>query len=469
MSSTLDPTSPGGTRHRRTALEDLRRRVAGRLHTRDDPTWDAARTPWVLSVVQTPLAVLEVRDVADVQAAVRWAAEHDTQVTAQPVGHGASDSLDGVLILRTLGLDSIEIDLERRTVRVGAGVKSGALLAALDGTGLTFLAGSNPDVTVVGLTIGGGMSWFGRAYGLGAHSVVSAQVVDGLGRLRTVSREENADLFWAIRGGGGDFGIVTRLELRLHPAPALYGGRLFWPVERMGEVLRAFRAVTEAAPPELSVWYHTYRFPPLPHVPEPLRGRAFASVALAFLGEGERAEHLIAPLRELPDLALDLLDDVPLADLARIGGEPTEPAPGIDWSTQLSALDDDTIDRLVDVLGEASGSPLAVFQVRHLGGAFADPVPDPGAAGHLPHPYQLFALGIPVAPSLVDPIRARLAQVQDAVAEVATGTTVSNFLDAEGDVDRCWPPDVRARLRATKADVDPLGTIRSNRPVLDTH
>jgi FAD/FMN-containing dehydrogenase len=423
----------------------------------------------VLNVEQRPLAVLEVRDAADVQAAVRWAVDHDVQVTAQPGGHGAGDALDGVLLLRTRALAGIEIDLQRQTVRFGAGVKAGELLAALDGTGLTFLAGSNPDVSVVGLTIGGGLSWFGRAYGLAAHSIVSAEVVDGLGRIRTVTRDDHPQLFWALRGGGGDFGIVTHLELRLHPAPAVYGGRLFWPLAQMGEVLRVFRAVTESAPPELTLAYHSYRFPPLPHVPEPMRGQAFASVAMAYLGEAGDAEHWLAPLREVPGLVHDLMGPVPLAELARISGEPTDPAPNLDTSTLLERLDDDTIDRLVDAVGAASGSSLAVFQVRHLGAAFTVGSTLEGAAGRIDQPYQVYALGFPVLPDLVDPIRAALRRVEEAVAPASSGTTTANFLHAGGDVDRCWPPEVRARLRAIKAEVDPLGTIRSNRPVMDTH
>jgi FAD/FMN-containing dehydrogenase len=466
----MTSATPTSTASRRPAdLAGLRRRVAGVLHTPDDPSWDDARAAWVLNVDQRPLAVLEVRDAADVQAAVRWAVEHDVQVTAQPGGHGAGDALDGVLLLRTRALGGIEVDLQRQTMRLGSGVKAGELLAALDGTGLTFLAGSNPDVSVVGLTIGGGLSWFGRAYGLAAHSIVSAEVVDGLGRIRTVTRDDHPQLFWALRGGGGDFGIVTHLELRLHPAPAVYGGRLFWPLEQMGEVLRVFRAVTESAPPELTLAYHSYRFPPMPHVPEPMRGQAFASVAMAYLGTADEAEHWLAPLREVPGLAHDLMGEVPLADLARIGGEPTDPAPNLDTSTLLERLDDATVDRLVEAVGARSGSPLAVFQIRHLGGAFATGSPVEGAAGRIQEPYQLFALGIPVMPALVDPIRAALGRVEDAVASASSGTTTANFLHAGGDVDRCWPPEVRARLRAIKAEVDPLGTIRSNRPVLDTH
>ncbi len=199
------------------ALDDLRRRVSGQLHTPADAGWEITAMPWIVNIPQHPMAVLEVHDVDDVIAAVRWAVEHGAQVTAQPTGHGANDTLDQVLILRTRGLGGVTVDTGRRTAWVGAGVKAGEVLAELEGTGLTFLAGSNPDPTVVAMTITGGISWFGRAYGLGADSIVTVELVDGLGRLRRLSASEEPELFWAVRGGGGDFGIITRVELALHP------------------------------------------------------------------------------------------------------------------------------------------------------------------------------------------------------------------------------------------------------------
>jgi FAD/FMN-containing dehydrogenase len=176
-------TTPAPRNH---ALDDLRRAVVGPLHTPQDPTWDLARMPWAVNNDQRPLAVLEAHDADDVQAAVRWAVQHDVQVTAQPTGHGTTGAFEDVLLLRTKGIGGIDVDLDRRTVTIGAGVQAGALLAALDGTGLTFLAGSNPDPSVVGMTVQGGISWFGRAYGVGADSIVSLEMVDGMGRLRRV-------------------------------------------------------------------------------------------------------------------------------------------------------------------------------------------------------------------------------------------------------------------------------------------
>ncbi len=459
-------TQPGTTSPNQShALEDLRRRVAGQLHTPAEPTWDAARTPWVVNVDQHPMAVLEVRDADDVVAAVRWAVDHGVQVTAQPTGHGAGNAFDQVLMLRTRGLDGIAVDVQRRTAWVGAGVKGGELLAELDGTGLTYLAGSNPDPTVVGMTITGGSSWFSRGFGLGSDNIVTIEVVDGLGRLRRVSATEDPELFWAIRGGGGDFGIITRMEVALHPAPEVYGGRMLWPVEQMGDVLRTFRAVTESAPDELTIWYHTYQFPPFPEVPEPLRGKGFASIAVAFLGSREDGEALLAPFRALPDLAMDLMGEVLISEVGAIADEPTDPMPGLQRSALLTHLDDDAIDALVAVVGADSGSPLPVVQIRHLGGAFADTPEGAGAHGPVTEAYNLFALGVPAVPELVEVIGIFFGRISAAVAHVASGRTLLNFLDGTEDPGRWWSPETRERLRHAKQVSDPLHTIRSNRPV----
>ena len=246
--------------------------VSGDLTTVADPEYDRARTPWVVNVDQRPAAVLEVAHVADVVEAVRWAAAHDVPVSVQPGGHAPRTTLDGTLMLRTGALQGIEVDPVRRTARVGAGVKWGQLCDALDGTGLMALCGSNPDVTVVGLTLGGGVSWFTRKHGFTANSVVSLDVVDADGQLQHVTRSSDPDLFWALRGGGGDFAVVVRMEIALFEAPQMYGGQLLWPVEHAAAVLRAFRDLSLVAPRELSLWAHVMHFPPIPDVPEPCAG-----------------------------------------------------------------------------------------------------------------------------------------------------------------------------------------------------
>lgn len=448
-----------------TELDDLRRRVSGRLHVPGEEGYVPASLAWVVNIPQRPLAVLEVRDADDVIAAVRWAVDHDVRVTAQPTGHGANGTLEGVLLLRTRALGGIDVDVQRRTATVGAGVKAGELAAALDGTGLTFLAGSNPDPTVVGMTITGGISWFGRAYGLGSDSIVSVELVDGLGRLRRLSATEDPELFWAVRGGGGDFGVILRMEVALHPAPTIHGGQLMWPIERMREVLTTFRDVTRTAPESLTLWFNAISFPPFPEVPEPLRGRSFATVAVAHLGEAAEAERLLAPLRAVDGLVMDTVGDVPIGRLGSIAAEPTDPTPGLQRSRLLERLDDTTIEALTAVAGPGSGSPLAVVQIRHLGGAFARTPEGAGSHGAVTEPYTLFALGVPAVPELVPAIQAAFGRVGAAVAGATSGRTLLNFLEAGEDPGLWWSADTRVRLAHAKELADPLGVVVSNRPV----
>ena len=444
----------------------LRSAVRGRLVTPDEPAWDAARTPWLVNVPQHPAAVLEVADVEDVVAAVRWAVTHGVPVAAQPRGHAPRSVLDGTLLLRTGALDGIVVDTARATARVGAGVQWGTLGAALDGTGLVGLAGSNPDPTVVGLLLGGGVSWFTRKHGFTANSVVSIDLVDATGTLVHVTRTADPDLFWAVRGGGGDFGIVVGVEIALFPAPEMYGGQLMWPVEHLVPVLRAFRDVTRTAPEGLSVWAHVLHFPPLPEFPEPIRGRSFVAMALTHLGTAAEAEQLIAPLRAAAPVEMDLLGPVTPSTLGDVAGEPTDPMPGLEMSALLRDLDDAAIAGLAATVGDPRTCPLAIVQIRHLGGAFADEHPGHGATSPITEPYQLFALGIPAVPEVAAAIPHAFGAVREAVAHVVAGHRMPNFL-ADGDATAsAYRPEVLERLRRIKTERDPDGVIRSNKPVL---
>jgi hypothetical protein len=447
-------------------FDDLRRVVAGRVHGPGDAGWDEVRRPWNVAVEQRPLAVVEVADAEDVRHAVRWAADHDRQVTAQPVGHGARDHLDQVLLLRTRALNDIKIDLAARTATVGAGVKAGELLAALSGTGLTFLAGSSPDPTVVGMTLGGGMSWFGRRYGQAANAIEAVELVDGMGRAREVTRASDPELFWALRGGGGDFGIVTSLRIRLFPAREIYGGQLMWPATRLAAVLTAFREITADAPDTLTLWLHRLQFPPLPELPEALRGNTFVTVSLTHLGSATEAESLIAPLRAIPGPVLGQLGPVALEDLGQVASEPVHPMPTMQHSFLLGDLGEDVIDGIVEQVGADSGSPLMMLKVMHLGGAFSRVSELAGASGEIAEPYLLFALGVPRSPDAAAAIGGAFGRLQARLRDHTLGRTVPNFMGAGHDLDQVWPAGVRGKLAEIKRRVDPMYTIRSNRPVL---
>lgn len=451
-----DPTS---------ALRELETLLPGRVLLPENPGWDRARLGWALGVDQRPAAVVTVQDCDDVVTTVRWATRHGLGVSAQPVGHGATTALSGTVLLRTAALQEVTIDVERRVAHVGAGVKWGTLLAALEPTGLMALAGSSPDPSVVGFTLGGGLSWFSRALGLTAHSVVAYEIVDARGERRRVSPATDPDLFWAMCGGGGDFGIVLAVEIMLDHVGPIVGGRMLWPLEMARPVLRAFRQITADAPDELTLWAHLFRFPPMPELPELIRGRAFVAVDMTFLGSEAEADRLLSRLRQLPAQVIDTVGIVPLSELGGIAAEPVDPMPTQEYSELLHGLDDATLDRLVDVAGAGADVPLTVVQIRHLGGALTRATAEDGPNGAIAEEYSVFCLGVPVAPGLPEAIEAAFGEVRTALGGQRSGRTLFNFLGAESDLGSTFTVAARARLREIKATVDPTGVIRSNRPV----
>jgi hypothetical protein len=229
-------------------------------------------------------------------------------------------------------------------------------------------------------------------------------------------------------------------------------------------VLTAFARITATAPDELTLWAHLLRFPPLPEIPEPLRGGAFVSVDVAFLGGADEAERLLAPLRSLPALRSDSLGTVALADLGDIAAEPVDPMPIAEMSGLLRSFDEVAIDRLLDAAG-GPDSPLAVVQVRHLGGALARATEADGPTGALVEPYQVFCLGVPVSPEVVHAIGQTFAAIRAALADHLSGRRAFNFLADDEDPSGALSATALGRLSAVKAEVDPRGTIRSNRPV----
>lgn len=460
-----DPPSPPGQGGPGPALHELRTLLPGRVLLPTDSGWEPARRPWTVNVDQQPIAVVTVRDPDDVVVAVRCAARHGLSVSTQPVGHGATTALSGTVLLRTEALQDLAVDVERRVARVGAGVKWGTLLAAVEPTGLMALAGSSPDPSVVGFTLGGGLSWFSRALGLTAHSVVAFEIVDAAGGRRRITASSDPDLFWAMCGGGGDFAVVLAVEIMLDRGGPVVGGRMLWPLEMARPVLRAFRRITADAPDELSLWAHLFRFPPMPELPEVLRGRSFVSVDMTFLGSETEADRLLSPLRKLPAQVIDTVGVVPLSELGGIAAEPVDPMPTQEYSELLHGLDDATLDRLVDAAGAGADIPLAVVQLRHLGGALARATADDGPNGAIAEQYSVFCLGVPVAPGLPEAIESAFRDVRTALAGQRSGRTLFNFLGAGSDIGATFSAPARARLRRVKASVDPAGVFRSNRPV----
>lgn len=445
-------------------LTELAARLTGRLLTPADADWDAHRMPWNVVVDQQPAAIVIAADADDVVATVRHAAANGLAVAAQPGGHGASRASDGAILLRTGALDDIWIDVDAKVARVGAGVKWGALQAALDDTGLSGLVGSNPDVTVVGLCLGGGIGWLGRAFGRGSDAVRAFEVVDAEGQHRWVTDASDADLTWGLRGGGGDLAVVTAVELDLFPVPELAAATLAFPGDAAASVLRAFAALTRTAPRELTTWANVMHLPDAPFVPEPMRGQSFTVVTACFLGDVDTLDGLVAPLREAGPVLRDEVRAITPGQLGAIAEEPVDPTPAVLAGTLLHTFDDAAIDALVAQLGVGSGTVLAGAGIRHLGGGLAERRVS-AVAGPIPEPYSVSAMGIVPTPELAPVVDAQLDAAMATFGPWSTGRSVLTFLDRGESMARCYDEPLLARLRALKAAVDPDGVVRSNRPI----
>ncbi|TDD98222.1 FAD-binding oxidoreductase [Jiangella asiatica] len=446
-------------------MDALRETVTGRVVAPGDEDWAMQRLGWNLAVDQQPAAVVHVETIDDIVAAVRFARDRGLSVAAQPVGHGATNAVDGAIILRTGALKNLRVDLDAGTATVGAGVRARELSAALNGSGLCGLPGSSGDPTVVGYTLGGGLSWFGRKYGQAANRVRRFEVVTADGVLTSVTAASDPDLFWALRGGGGDFAIVAEMEIELAPLPDLYGGKLVWPVGEARAVMKAFTEVTATAPEELTLWAWLLNLPDVPIVPEPLRGRWAVAVDTAFIGTAERAEELIAPIRAAVSTPIaGQLGPLTLTELAAVAAEPDDPIPGMIDTVLLNRLDDEVLDAFLAAVAPGEPSAVAMYEIRHLGGALARPGDGDGAAGHLDEPYLLMFGGFLPVPELAVPLAAGMDALRSAMAPYASGRVPANFSEDPG-VDRLYPPAVLERLRVIKQERDPDGVIRGNHPV----
>jgi FAD/FMN-containing dehydrogenase len=441
----------------------LRGRMSGHVVTPADAQWDIARQAWNLAVDQRPALVAFPESAEDVVAVVEYARAHGLRVAAQGTGHTAAPlgPLEDTVLVKTSRMRSVEIDPEARTARIGAGVLWQEATAAAAEHGLAGLAGSAPDVGVVGYSLGGGVSWLARKYGLAANSVTAVEIVTADGKLVRADHEHEPDLFWAVRGGGGSFGVVTALEFRLYPVTEVHAGILFFPIERASEVLHAWREWTDGVPDEVTSVGRLLQFPPIPELPHHLSGRSFAVVeATSLLGEAETAG-LLEPLRALgPEI--DTFATIPISSLSKLHMDPEEPVPGIGDGMLLDDLTGDAIDRFV---AAAAGSALISAEIRHLGGALRRSSPDHGAADMIDGSFIMFALGIPMDAGIAAAVEASVDAVKAALEPWKARTMYMNLSERPIDSRRVLNTESYRRARRIKAAVDPADVFRSNHPI----
>jgi UDP-N-acetylenolpyruvoylglucosamine reductase len=444
-------------------LTALRNLLVGDVVGPNDIGWDEARLAWNLAVDQRPAAVALPGNADDVAAIVAFARANGLRVAPQGTGHGAHamGALDDTILLKTERMRGVTIDAVARTARVEAGTIWIEVVEAAAEHGLAALAGSSPDVGVVGYTLGGGLSFLARKHGIGANQVTAIEVVTASGAFVRTDWANEPDLFWALRGGGGSFGIVTAIEFNLFPIHEVYAGILWYPVERASEVLKAWRTWTENLPEEMSSVGRILQFPPIPQIPEPVRGQSFVVIEAIWLGEADEGARLLGPLRTLGPV-MDTVDTMPIASLSKLHMDPEQPVPGAGDGGMLSDVDDELIDRLVD---HVVGSPLLSAELRHLGGAIARRSSQHGAIDAWEAPYTVYALGMAPTPAHRQAVEATVGALRQALTPWEAEHTYMNFAETRRNAASLFSSASYHRLRRIKAIVDPTDLIRSNHPV----
>ena len=452
--STTTTTAPS-------AAEQLRGLCGGAVHLPGDEGYDAARMPWNVAVDQRPAAVAYPASTQEVVEVVQAAAAAGLRVAPQGTGHNAGPlgDLSDVVLLRTSAMTGVTVDPVAGRVRVQAGTLWLDVVEAAAAHGLTVLHGSSPDVGVVGYSLGGGMGWYARELGLQANAITGAELVTADGRVLRVDADHEPEIFWALRGGGGNLGIVTELEFTTFDFKEAYAGWLLWDAKDADRVLRAWAEWAVDAPDCVTTSFRLLQLPPIEEIPEFLRGRSIVVIDGAVMADDAAAAAVLAPLRALQP-ELDTFATVPTETLVRLHMDPEGPTPGVSRTAVLGSLPSDGIDAL---LSASADTNLVIVELRQLGGALARPTD--GAISCIDGQFVLFACTMAPTPQMHQQGLVDAQYVVDAMSPWANGRQYLNFVEEPHDASEGYSAESWARLQAVRAAVDPAGIVKANHQV----
>lgn len=450
MPSTLVEIAPS-------ALQKLRVELDGAVLTPTDALYAAGGQPFNLSFSQRPALIVMAESASDVAAAVRFAVDQNLGIAIQATGHGMGRPADGAVLINTSSMNDVMVDVQKGTAWIEAGAQWRDVLKKTTPHGLAPLLGSSETVGAVGYTLGGGTGWLVRKYGMAADSVNFFEVVTSDGKLRA-SATENADLFWALRGGGGNFGVVTAMEVKLYPEKTIFGGNLFYPATLAREVLARFREWVTSHPAELTASVQMMHFPPLPQMPEMLRGQSFIMVRGVHLAPAEAGDQYLQYWLDWQQPIMNTWGMLPFSEIASVSNEPASPVPALISGAWLHDLTDEAIDTILQFMATGEAHPLlAALEIRHFGDAL--PYSQHEAAFHgTPSRFSFFTGGITPTPEIHQLVKATIANFKAALGSALTGKVGLNF--TEGEERRTASPNGYTtenyhRLQAVKAKYDP--------------
>ncbi len=442
---------------------DLADELSDALLSPADPGYDDARRAWNLSIDQRPSAVVGPTSVQDVIAAVLVARRRGQRIAPQGTGHGATPmgAMHDTMLLRTDRMRAVHVDPVAQIARIEPGAVWGDVVAAAAEHGLAAVAGV-PDVGVAGYALGGGLSFLSRRYGLACNRITAVELVTADGRWRRVDPNHDPELFWAVRGGGGNFGVVTAIEVALFELTEVYAGILWFGIDQAEEVLAAFAELTRAdLPDELTLVGRMLKFPPIPEIPEPMRGQSFAVIEAFHTGDPRVADQVLEPVRAMGPV-MDTIGTIPITQMAGVHMDPDHPVPAQGDGLMLSDLPAEALQAFIREAGAQASFPILSVELRHLEGEVGRRRPEHGALGSIDAKYAMYAVTMTPVRELEVAGAHAIASLKQAMRPWAGSQMYLNFSEVGDDPSTFWTPEDYHRLRAVKTSVDPDGLIRAN-------
>ncbi len=450
-------------------VEALRASLRGTVCVPGDDGYDAARTIWNAMVDKRPGLIVRCAGAADVKRAVKFARANGLLVAVRGGGHNIAGNAvcDHGLMIDLSQLKSVRVDPRNRTARVEPGATLGDVDKETQAHGLAVPTGINSTTGIAGLTLGGGFGWITRKHGMTIDNLLSADVVTADGELVQASGEENADLFWALRGGGGNFGVVTSFEFRLHPVgPEVLSGLVVHPLEGARELLRAYRRIAVEGPDEMTCWVVMRKAPPLPFIPAEWHGREVLVFAMCYSGDMAKGEKALAELRALGRPIADVVSPHPFTGWQAAFDPLLTPGARNYWkSHDFTKLSDEAIDTILAAVGKLPGDECEIF-IAQVGGAMSRVATDATA---YPQRKSHFIMNVHTRWREPSQDKACVKWARDlfaATAPFAAGSVYINFMpDDEGNrVEEAYGPNY-SRLAKIKARYDPDNLFRLNQNI----
>src|SRR6186997_845691 len=440
--------------------------IRGTVIRPDDATYEQAREVHNATFDRRPLAIVQASSAADVARTVVFARDTGLELAVRGGAHSVAGfgTSEGGIVLDLGQMKGLHIDPVRRLAWAQAGLRAGEYTAAAAAHGLATPFGDTGSVGISGLTLGGGIGWLVRKYGLAIDALVSVEIVTADGREITASEDSHPDLFWAVRGGGGNFGVVTRFQFKLYPVGQILGGALFMPATP--EVLRSLVPIAASAPEELSTISFLMTLPPAPFIPADLVGKQSLTIMFVWSGDDPAdGQAALQPFREVATPLVEMTMPMPYPGIYGLTAEGEKRGFAVHRSRFLSTIDDDAIDAILDAMA-APSSPATMVQVRVLGGAMARVPADATAFAHRDAAVMVSILTGFEDPSTEATHRAWTEALHGALAANDAGV-YSNFLEVEGEerIRAAYPGGTYERLSEVKRRYDPSNLFRMNQNI----